>query len=154
MFGVGSLMEYSSTLWLNLRSHYHYKQFKWLPLLGISILYTVEIHIIVPCHRWKRGDQKPISQMWFCDHTSYQNNIITVVNRMWRKFGLSLSYDAVINFLPYLKVHPNFEPFVFCTFSVLFTWDLKWYKTHTCDCIVLKIWRTTKNKPCLRSNDI
>ena len=48
--------------------------------------------------------------------------MITEVNRMWRKFGLPKSSHAVIIFSPYIKVHPNFEPFVISIW--LFDWIL------------------------------
>ena len=82
----------------------------------------------------KRGDRKPRSHVWFCGHTLIT---ITEVNRMWGKFGLLELSHGLIIFFPYLKVHPNFEPFVICILVVWFTWDFKWYKAHTCDCIIV-----------------
>lgn len=52
------------------------------PLLGISILYMAEIHLIVPFPQKKRNECKPRSHVWFCNHTIIHLTMITEVNRM------------------------------------------------------------------------
>ena len=102
------ILKFIVTLW----SHYHYKH----------CCYTVEIRLIFSSRRWKRSDRKPTWRVWFFNTLLSQLHVIIEVKKMWRKFGLSLSSHAVVNFFTYLKVHPNFEPFVL---GVWFTWDLK-----------------------------
>ena len=45
------IVQFIVALW----SHHHYKQSESRPLLDIGILYTVEIHLIIPIRRWKKG---------------------------------------------------------------------------------------------------
>ena len=66
------IVKFIVVLW----SHHHYKQSKWQPLLGISMLYTFEVCLIIPFHRWKRSE--PWSHVWFCDHT-----LITLTYDYW-----------------------------------------------------------------------
>ena len=120
-------------------------------ILGISILYTVEIYLIVPSSRRR---VVIANQDHICDFVItllWQLHMITEVSRMWRKFGLSLSINAVIYFFTYIKEHPNFEPFIFCTLGVWFTWDFKWYvrHIHVIASLYLKVRYTIKNKPSL-----
>ena len=70
------IVKFNVSLW----SHHHYKQSEWWPLLGISILYLVEICLLVPSRRGKGGDRKPRSHVWFCDHT-----LITITYDYWGK---------------------------------------------------------------------
>ena len=92
----------------------------------------------VPSHRWKVDISA--NQDHMCDYVITllsQLRMITKVSRIWRKFGLSLSIDAVVNFFTYLKEHPNFEPFIFCTlWCSIHMGPQMVCKTHTCDCII------------------
>ena len=87
------IVKFIAALW----SHHQYKQCKQRPFLGISILYTVEICLIVPFHRWKRWSETNIACAILWSH-SYHNNMITKVNRMWRKFRLPKSSHGLVIF--------------------------------------------------------
>ena len=75
----------------------------------------VEIHLIVASYRWKGVITNQDHMCDFVINTLSQLHLITEFNRMWRRLGLSLSSDAVINIFTYLKAYPNFKPFVFYT---------------------------------------
>ena len=56
-------------------------QAAWVPTITwYKYLYLVKICLIVPSHRWKRGDHKPKSHVRFCDHT-----LITIIYDYWGK---------------------------------------------------------------------
>ena len=104
----------------------------------------------------KSSDNKQRSHLWLSYHTLMTITYDYWVSRMWRKFGLSSSINALIYFFTYIKEHPNFEPFIFCTLGVWFTWDLKWCvrHIHVIASLYLKVRYTIKNKPSLTSENI
>ena len=129
------IVKFIVALW----SHHHNKQSKSWPLLGDKY----------PLHCWnpsncsfpqmKSSDSKPRSHVWLCDHTLIAiTYIITGVNRMWRKFGLSLSINAVNLFSHLSRGASQFWAFYFLHFGCLINVGSQLVcKTHTCDCIIV-----------------
>ena len=104
----------------------------------------------------KSSDSKPRSHLWLSYHT-----LMTITYDYWGKQNVKevwviFTINAVIYFFTYIKEHPNFEPFIFCTLGVWFTWDLKWCvrHIHVIASLYLKVRYTIKNKPSLTSENI
>ena len=107
-------------------------------ILGISILYTVEIYLVVP---FSRRRVVIANQDHICDVVItllWQLHMITEVSRMWRKFGLSLSINVVIYFCSLSQGAFRFWAFYILHFGCLIHMGLQMVcKTHPCDCIIV-----------------
>ena len=107
-------------------------------ILGISILYTVEIYLIVPSSRRR---VVIANQDHICDFVItllWQLHMITEVSRMWRKFGLSLSINVVIYFCSLSQGASQFWAFYFLHFGCLIHMGPQMVcETNPCDCIIV-----------------